>query len=176
MFFAKALLTLIRLCLYFDIPDDEARLGRLRYVCMGQERGPTCQQARPHRLHLRLQLHGRHHCRCHGHPIHHGLHGGVQKGEGLDRAVPWYEPHGEDFCHYLTMFVNWRKWPLPAPFILVSQRKLILPCWPQHKGETSFLIFSMPSVFLQQDIQWRLSLLPFFRLAMSPYLRPTSGT
>ena len=46
--------------------DDEARLGRLLQLRVGQERAAAGDEARPLRLHIRISRHGRIHHRRHG--------------------------------------------------------------------------------------------------------------
>lgn len=67
------------------VSDDEARVGQLRALRLGQERAEAGQQARSLGEHLRLGVTGSHHHGRAGHALHHGPHGRVPAGPRLDR-------------------------------------------------------------------------------------------
>lgn len=83
--FKASLYLLLVLTRLFCVPDDEARVGQLRALRLGQERAEAGQQARSLGEHLRLGIaRSNHHGRAR-HALHHGTHGRVPAGPRLDR-------------------------------------------------------------------------------------------
>lgn len=86
--FLKVRRTYINLVPCFMRADDEAWLGQLREIRLGEERAETDLEEGSQREHLRRVEHGGDHRRWPRHSVHHGPSRRIQARQGLDSREP----------------------------------------------------------------------------------------